>query len=339
MDTRAIFRQQTSPLSDAFGRNISYLRLSVTDRCNLRCFYCMCRDVKFLPREEILNLQEMERLAAIFIRLGVRKLRITGGEPLTRPGIMDLVAQLGERLARKEFDELTLTTNGTELPRFAAGLVTAGMRRVNVSLDTLDATTFERISGNGDLHRVLEGIEAARAAGLAVRVNTVAMAGINDHEFDRLLAWCGERGCDMALIEIMPLGTGGRPRPEHYVPLDHVAERLARNWTLEPQAGAPGSPARYVRVQETGQRLGFITPLSHGFCQSCNRVRLTCVGNLVPCLARESGVDLKTPLRNGADDEAMAAVIRAAIAGKPHEHDLNRVAAVVDTQRMWQVGG
>ncbi|MGE5466971.1 MAG: GTP 3',8-cyclase MoaA [Ignavibacteria bacterium] len=339
MDCRAV-EKPAAQLSDTFGRRISYLRLSVTDRCNLRCFYCMGKDVKFLPHADLLSLEELERLAALFVQLGVRKLRLTGGEPLARPGVMQLVARLGERLAAGEFDEFTLTTNGTLLIRHVDALAAAGMRRINVSLDTLDANTFRNIAGQGELAEVLAGIEAARAAGLAVRINTVALAGINDHEIDRMLAWCGERGCDMALIELMPLGGCGRPGARHYLPLDYLQRRLAANWTLQPLDDKGSGPAQYVRVAETGRRLGFITPMSHSFCLHCNRVRLSCTGQLVLCLAREGGMDLRALLRGGADDAAIAGVIGAAIAMKPLEHALNRRdTPTEETRRMWQVGG
>jgi cyclic pyranopterin phosphate synthase len=340
MELKSVPEQQTARLSDTFGRRIDYLRLSVTDRCNLRCFYCMRSDMKFLPKPEVLSFEEIERLSAIFMRMGVRKLRLTGGEPLARPGIMTLIGRLGERLAAGEFEELTLTTNGTLLTRHADELVAAGMRRINVSLDTLSEETFRRITGHDGLAHVLAGIETARRAGLAVRINTVALAGINDHEFDRLLAWSGERGCDMALIEEMPIGGCSQSGAKNYLPLTYVAKRLAEHWTLEPLEQGKGGPAQYLRVAETGRRIGFITPMSHGFCLKCNRVRLTCAGQLVLCLAREGGVDLRHLLRLGADDETIAAAIAAAIALKPLEHDFNYSSKPASRiQRMWQVGG
>ncbi|HEX8964480.1 MAG TPA: GTP 3',8-cyclase MoaA [Rhodocyclaceae bacterium] len=338
MELDAVAERGAVCLSDAFGRKISYLRLSVTDRCNLRCFYCMRDDVRFLPRSDLLSLEELERLAAVFVRLGVRKLRLTGGEPLARPGVMTLVGRLGERLAAGEFEELTMTTNGMLLERCAEGLAAAGMRRINVSLDTLDGKTFREITGHDGLGAVLAGIEAARAAGLAVRVNAVALAGINDHEFDRMIAWCGAHGCDMALIEMMPLGGNGRPGPQHYIPLDFIRRHLAGHWTLEPLASGSG-PASYVRVAETGRRLGFITPMSHSFCLGCNRVRLSCTGQLVLCLAREGGMDLRHLLRRGADDQAIADVIAAGVALKPLEHGFNHHQEPSGRNRMWQVGG
>jgi cyclic pyranopterin phosphate synthase len=300
----------------------------------------MRNDTSFLPKAEVLSLEEIERLSAIFMRLGVRKLRLTGGEPLARPGIMMLIGRLGERLAAGEFDEFTLTTNGMGLTRHAAALAAAGMRRINVSLDTLNAASFRNITGHDGLGHVLAGIDAARAAGLAVRINTVALAGVNDHEFDDLLAWCGEHGCDMSLIEVMPLGNCGPVNAQHYLSLAAVRGLLAQRWTLEPLSQTSGGPAEYVRVRETGRRLGFITPMSHGFCLRCNRLRLTCAGQLVLCLAREGGIDLRHLVRQGADDAAIADVIAAAVALKPLEHTLSRsLVPPAGVHRMWQVGG
>lgn len=336
-----VFSRQfgSSCLTDSFGRNISYLRLSVTDRCNLRCFYCMKEDVKFLPKQEVLSLEELERLCAAFFRLGVRKLRLTGGEPLARPGIMNLVTRLGQRLARREFNELTLTTNGTLLAQYAEGLAAAGVRRINVSLDTLTPAKFRSITGHDGLGDVIAGIDAARQAGIAVRINTVALGGVNEGEFDGLLRWCGERGCDMALIEMMPLG-GFDMGPGRYLPLDRVRRHLAANWTLEPLEQGGSGPAVYARVAETGQKIGFITPMSHSFCQSCNRVRLSCAGMLELCLAQERGIDLRQVLRDGAGDAEIDAAIIAAIADKPLEHHLSFDPALADgVRRMWQLGG
>lgn len=325
-------------LSDAFGRAITYLRLSVTDRCNLRCLYCMGSDsnVKFLPKSEILSLEELERLAAVFIRLGVRKLRLTGGEPLLRPGVMGLIERLGARVASGELDELTLTTNGTLLAEHAAGLVAAGVRRVNVSLDTLEESTFRLITQRGGLNEVLAGIDAARAAGLAVRINIVALAGINDSEFDRLIQWCGEHGCDLALIESMPLGGMGS---EHYLPLDAVLWHLAHRWTLQPSASQTCGPCRYWEIGETGRRLGLIAPMSHAFCTACNRIRVTCAGQLVTCLARRGGADLRAALRGSEADSNLEAAIRSAIATKPASHRFAVDRAAAGEQRMWQLGG
>jgi cyclic pyranopterin phosphate synthase len=320
---------------DGFGREIDYLRLSVTDRCNLRCFYCMREDIKFEPRSEILSLEEMERLVAVFIRLGIRKLRLTGGEPLVRPGVMGLIERLGTRLGTDGLDELTLTTNGTLLAAHAVALHAAGVRRVNVSLDTLDEFTFRRIAGHAGLAEVLAGIDAARAAGIAVRVNTVAMSDINGAEFDKLIRWCGDRDCDLALIEVMPMGQAA----DQYLPLDVVLQRLAQRWTLTPIEDDSGGPARYWHVEETGARLALITPISHAFCASCNRIRVTCSGRLVLCLDGHAAVDLRPALRGSEADERLEAEIVAAIADKPASHHFGIGDTAVRSQRMWQLGG
>jgi len=344
MDQSVFFDQaasgNASPLRDRYGRDIRYLRVSVTDRCNLRCFYCMRENVTFLPRADVLSLEEMERLCRVFIRLGVTKLRLTGGEPLARPGIVGLAARLGTALNGGGLDELTLTTNGMLLARYAADLAAAGVRRVNVSLDTLDAANFTRITRHPGLGQVLAGIAAAQAAGLAVRINTVALAGVNDMEYDAMLAWCGEHGCDMALIEVMPLGARDRSGADGALSLDRVRARLEERWTLIPSPARSAGPSRYVTVAETGRRLGFIMPLSHSFCADCNRVRLTCTGALVLCLARDEGIDLRAVLRASDDDAQLAAAIVAAVADKPaaHRFDLP-VALRSHGQPMWQLGG
>ncbi|HTY99343.1 MAG TPA: GTP 3',8-cyclase MoaA [Rhodocyclaceae bacterium] len=335
LPTATILREPAARLVDAFGRQISYLRLSVTDRCNLRCFYCMGGDVKFLPKGEILSLEELERLAAAFARFGVRKIRLTGGEPLARPGVMRLVERLGTWIGAGDMDELTLTTNGTLLGRCAGGLAAAGVRRINVSLDTLDAFTFRRIARQDGLSQVLAGIAAARGAGLAVRINVVAMGGINDAEFDHMVRWCGDQGCDMALIEVMPFGRAS----ENYLPLNLVREHLGRRWTLEPLDDCTGGPARYWRVGETGRRLAFITPMSHDFCASCNRVRLTCSGRLVLCLGQEDGVDLRPALRGCDSDERLDQLILDAVATKPAGHLFANDRPHATVRPMWQVGG
>ncbi|WP_298216708.1 GTP 3',8-cyclase MoaA [Acidocella sp.] len=311
---------------DPFGRSITYLRVSVTDRCDFRCTYCMAEDMEFLPRAELLTLEEMERLCAAFIGLGVTKLRLTGGEPLLRRDVMRLIEALGRRLGQG-LEELTLTTNGSQLARFAADLARAGMRRINVSLDTLDEARFARITRGGRLPQVLAGIAAARAAGLAVKINMVALKGVNDDEFDAMLAWCGARGFDLCLIETMPVGEVTH-RAETHLPLAGVRAELSRRWRLTPSPHATGGPARYMRVEETGRHLGFITPLSQHFCASCNRVRLTCTGRLYLCLGQENAVDLRGALRQGAAGEELAAAIRRGIAAKPlgHEFDITRVA-------------
>jgi cyclic pyranopterin phosphate synthase len=323
-----------SALVDRRGRQISYLRLSVTDRCNLRCFYCKNSDAHWLPKAQLLGLDELDRLVSAFVQLGVRRLRLTGGEPLVRPDFDDLVARLARHLGTGALDELTLTTNGTQLARHAAALAAAGVRRVNVSLDSLDRTSFQRITGRDDLPRVLAGIEAARAAGLAVRINAVAMAGVNDHEFDALLRWCGAQACDMALIEVMPLG----PSMAHYQPLDAVRARLATRWTLLPLAYQSAGPARYWQVLQTGRRLAFIEPLSHGFCATCNRLRLTCTGQLVPCLGHGQAVDLR-PALVGGSDATLEDIIRAAVDAKPLGHRFAAGVRQVEIRPMWQLGG
>lgn len=310
---------------DPFGRDISYLRVSVTDRCDLRCVYCMAEDMTFLPKAEVLSLEELERLCAAFIDLGVRKIRLTGGEPLVRRNVISLVRNLGARLGPKEapgLDELTLTTNGTQLARHAEDLAAAGIRRVNVSLDTLDAAAFRAATRWGDLDKVLGGIFAAKAAGLHVKINAVALRGVNEDQFDGMLAWCGEHGFDLCLIETMPLGETGEDRTEQYLPLSVVRARLKQRWTLTSTDFATGGPARYYDVAETGTRLGFITPMTHNFCESCNRVRLTCTGKLYMCLGQEDEADLRTPLRDpGLGDADLRNAILEAITRKPKGHD------------------
>lgn len=316
----------TTPLIDPFGRAISYLRLSVTDRCDLRCVYCMQENMTFLPKDELLTFEELERLGRIFIRLGTRKLRITGGEPLVRRDVMRLIETFGQEIGRGGLRELTLTTNGSQLARHAGALWAAGVRRINVSLDTLDADRFRAITRGGRLQQTLDGLEAARAAGLQVKINTVALWNGNEDEFDDLIAWCGRREFDLCLIETMPLGETGENRVDQYLPLSLVRTQLQRRWTLErdttPGVGgtAPG-PARYWWIAETGRRIGFITPLTEHFCESCNRVRLTCTGTLFLCLGQEDSADLRTPLREGASDAEMEALVRAAVARKPKAHD------------------
>lgn len=311
----------TLPLIDGFARRISYLRLSVTDRCDMRCTYCMSETMRFLPRDEVLDLEELGRLAEVFIDGGVRRLRITGGEPLVRRDILSLFERLGQRLG-DGLDELTLTTNGSRLAEFADPLAASGVRRVNVSLDSLDPDRFAAITRRGNLSRTLDGIAAARAAGLAVRINTVALRGVNDDEIDTLIDWCGGIGADLCLIETMPLGDTGEDRSAQYLPLGELRARLERNWTLTEDGGAcGGGPARYLRIAETGRRLGLITPMSHNFCASCNRVRVSCTGRLYLCLGHEEGTDLRAPLRDGTDDAVLRATIDDALARKPWGHD------------------
>jgi len=306
---------------DPFGRHISYLRVSVTDRCDFRCVYCMSEHMTFLPKKELLTLEELDRLCRAFIRKGVRKLRLTGGEPLVRRGIMGLVRDLGRLLDGGGLDELTLTTNGSQLARHAAELVECGVRRVNVSLDTLDPEKFRAITRWGRFENVMAGLAAAKAAGLDIKINTVALKGVNADEFDRLIAWCGEEGFDLTLIETMPLGEVDEARTDQYLPLSVVRGQLTRRWTLEDSDHQSGGPARYVTVRETGQRLGFITPLTHNFCESCNRVRLTCTGTLYMCLGQEDAADLRVPLRSGESDAPLDAAIDEAIGRKPKGHD------------------
>jgi GTP 3',8-cyclase len=313
---------QQAPVIDPFGRSITYLRVSVTDRCDFRCIYCMTENMTFLPKAEILTLEELDRLCSAFIRLGVRKLRLTGGEPLVRKNVMSLIRNLSRHLGSCALDELTLTTNASQLARYAGELAACGVRRVNVSLDTLDPTKFARITRWGQLAQVMEGLGAATAAGLKIKINAVALKGVNEDEFDGLIEWCGARGFDLTVIEVMPMGDiGGENRLEQYLPLSLLRARLARRWTLTDVDYRTGGPARYVRIKETGGLLGFITPLTHNFCESCNRVRLTCTGTLYMCLGQEDSADLRAPLRAGADDAGMEAAIRAAIARKPKGHD------------------
>lgn len=328
---------QISGMIDPFGRHVSYLRVSVTDRCDLRCVYCMAEDMTFLPKHEVLTLEELERLCGAFIEMGVKKIRLTGGEPLVRRNVMSLVRGLGRRIGPPGsgggLEELTLTTNGTQLAKHADGLVAAGVRRINVSMDTLDPAGFREATRWGDLAQVQAGILAAKAAGLHVKINAVALRGLNEHEFDRMLEWCGGHGFDLCLIETMPMGEVEEDRTDRYLSLDVVRARLRLNWTLTESGYATGGPARYFDVAETGTRIGFITPLSHNFCESCNRVRLTCTGTLYMCLGQDDAADLRAPLRAGLRDDALKDAIREAINRKPKGHDFvierARPAAVV----------
>ncbi len=315
-----------APLVDPFARQISYLRVSVTDRCDFRCVYCMAEDMHFLPKADLLTLEEMARLCAAFVRLGVKKLRLTGGEPLVRRNVMWLIRELGKRLNGGGLDELTLTTNGSQLAKYAGELRDAGMRRINVSLDTLDPAKFTALTRWGKLDQVLAGIAAAKAAGLAIKINAVALRGVNEDEFDRLIAWCGDQGFDLTLIEVMPMGeiggdSGAADRLEQYLPLSLVRANLKQRWTLEETDYRTGGPARYFTIKETGRRLGLITPLTHNFCELCNRVRLTCTGTLYMCLGQEDSADLRAPLRAAEDDDRLVDSIREAIRRKPQGHD------------------
>ncbi|WP_221931026.1 GTP 3',8-cyclase MoaA [Telmatospirillum sp. J64-1] len=306
---------------DPFGRSVTYLRVSVTDRCDLRCVYCMAEDMTFLPKADILSLEELERLCNAFIRLGVRKLRLTGGEPLVRRNIMSLIRNLGAQIGKGGLEELTLTTNGTQLAKYADELFAAGVRRINVSLDTLDPAKFKSITRWGDIAKVMDGLMAAKAAGLKVKLNTVALKGVNEDEYDRLLEFCGEHGFDLTLIETMPLGDIDGDRTDQYLPLSQVRAQLEQRWTLRESSHRTGGPARYVEVAETGQRLGFITPMTHNFCESCNRVRVTCTGTLYMCLGQEDAADLRAPLRASESDELITQAVLDAIARKPKGHD------------------
>jgi cyclic pyranopterin phosphate synthase len=311
-----------TPLVDPFARRITYLRVSVTDRCDFRCVYCMSEDMTFLPKAEVLTLEELDRLCSAFVRLGVRKLRLTGGEPLVRRNIMSLFRGLGRHVASGALEELTVTTNGSQLAKYADELVASGVRRINVSLDTLDAEKFTAITRWGRLEQVLGGIATAKRAGLRIKINAVALKNFNEDEFDRLVSWCGEEGHDLTFIEVMPMGDiGSENRLDQYLPLSLVRAQLGQRWTLEETDYRTGGPARYFTVRETGQRLGFITPLTHNFCESCNRVRLTCTGTLFMCLGQDDAADLRQALRESEADDALDAAIRAAIDRKPKGHD------------------
>ena len=309
------------PMTDPFGRTISYLRVSVTDRCDLRCLYCMSEDMTFLPKADLLTLEELDRLCSTFIARGVRKLRLTGGEPLVRRNVMSLVRSLSRHLKSGALNELTLTTNGSQLARFADELRDCGVRRINVSLDTLDPAKFKAITRWGDLDKVLGGIEAARAAGLAVKINAVALKNTNEDEIPSLMEWAHGKGMALTLIEVMPMGDIGEGRIDQYVPLSLLRARLSQQYTLTDLADNTGGPARYVHVGETGGKLGFITPMTHNFCEACNRVRITCTGTLHTCLGHEDASDLRKPLRASADDGLLSVAIDRAIGAKPKGHD------------------
>ncbi|MBO9710364.1 MAG: GTP 3',8-cyclase MoaA [Caulobacter sp.] len=313
----------TPRMIDGFGRAVTYLRVSVTDRCDLRCTYCMAEHMTFLPKAEVLTLEELDRLASTFVGLGVRKLRLTGGEPLVRKGFMGLVENLSRHLRAGTLDELTLTTNGTQLAAHAADLARLGVRRINVSLDTLKPDLFRRLTRGGDLAKVLAGIDAALAAGIRVKVNAVALKADNAAELPELIQWAHGLGADVTLIETMPLGEVDVDRTDQFLSLKDVRRDLSSFWTLSELAYATGGPARYVKVEETGGRLGFITPLSHNFCEACNRVRLTCTGTLHTCLGREDASDLRAVMRGGATDAELTAAIFRAIGAKPQGHDFH----------------
>ncbi len=328
-------------LIDGFGRAVTYLRVSVTDRCDLRCVYCMAEHMRFLPKAEVLTLEELDRIATAFVALGVRKIRLTGGEPLVRKGLMALIESLSRHLRTGALDELTLTTNGTRLASMAGRLAALGVRRINVSMDTLDPDLFARLTRGGDLAVVQSGIAAARAAGLQVKINAVALARDNAAEIPRLISWAHERGMDITLIETMPMGEIDEDRSDQFLPLDKVRAGLESFWSLRDLPVSTGGPARYVKVAETGGRLGFITPMTHNFCESCNRVRLTCTGTLHSCLGQEDATDLRSVIRAGVSDDELVAAIRLGVDGKPkgHAFQIDRGAAPSVSRHMSTTGG
>ena len=332
---------QPKDMIDPFGRHVSYLRVSVTDRCDFRCVYCMAENMTFLPKRDLLTLEELDRLCSAFVAKGVRKLRITGGEPLVRKGIMTLFRNLGRHLDTGALDELTVTTNGSQLAKYADELYDCGVRRVNVSLDTKDPQKFKDITRWGDLDKVMDGIRAAQAAGLKIKINTVALKDFNDTEFDDLIRWTHGEGMDLTLIETMPLGDIDGDRTDQYLPLSQVRADLMERWTLTNIPYKTGGPARYYEIAETGGRMGFITPLTHNFCESCNRVRLTCTGQLYMCLGQDDNADLRSALRTSPDDAALYACIDEAIARKPKGHDfvIERAGAAPAVSRHMSVTG
>ena len=313
--------QLTNPILDPFGRPITYLRVSVTDRCDFRCVYCMAEEMTFLPKADLLTLEELEVICRRFMEVGTRKIRLTGGEPLVRRNIMHLIGNLGDEVGRGNLEEITITTNGSQLAKMADDLYRAGVRRINVSIDTLDTDKFREITRWGDLGKVLDGLEAAKSAGLKVKINAVAIKGFNDEELAEMVAWCGREGHDMTVIEIMPMGDiGNENRLSQYMPVSLVRSNLSRRFTLTDLDYSSGGPARYVRVEETGRKLGFITPLTHNFCESCNRVRITCTGMLYMCLGQDDSADLRAALRDTGQDGLDAAIVEA-IGRKPKGHD------------------
>jgi cyclic pyranopterin phosphate synthase len=326
---------------DPFGREVSYLRVSVTDRCDFRCVYCMSENMTFLPKADVLSLEELDRVCSAFVQNGVKKLRLTGGEPLVRRNIMSLFKNLSRHLVSGDLKELTLTTNGSQLTKYASELIDCGIKRINVSLDSLDAEKFKRLTRWGDINKVLSGISAARAAGLAVKINTVALKNFNEDEIEDLIRWCGNEGYDMTLIETMPLGDIGGDRVEQYLPLSKVRQDLENTFTLNDIDHKTGGPARYVNVKETGGMLGFITPLTHNFCEGCNRVRLTCTGTLYMCLGQDDAADLRTPLRASGDNVLLNEAILEAIGRKPKGHDfvIDRAGQVPAVTRHMSVTG
>ena len=309
------------PILDPFGRPITYLRVSVTDRCDFRCVYCMAEEMTFLPKADLLTLEELETVCRRFMAAGTRKFRLTGGEPLVRRNIMRLIGNLGAEVGRGNLDEITITTNGSQLSKMADDLHRAGVRRVNVSMDTLDKAKFKEITRWGDLDKVMDGLEAAKSAGLDIKINAVAIKGFNDGELADMVAWCGGEGYDMTVIEVMPMGDiGNENRLDQYMPVSLVRTDLARRFTLTDLDYTSGGPARYVKVEETGRKLGFITPLTHNFCEGCNRVRLTCTGMLYMCLGQDDNADLRHALRENGEEGLDAAILEA-IGRKPKGHD------------------
>ena len=317
--------QKPSPLIDPFNRTISYLRVSVTDRCDFRCVYCMSEKMQFLPKKDLLTLEELDKVCSVFIDMGIRKIRVTGGEPLVRRNILSFFQAISRHLISGKLSELTLTTNGSQLTRFAQPLVDLGMQRVNISLDTLDSEKFKRITRWGRLDQVLKGIKAAKSAGLRIKINTVALKKTNEEELHKFVQWCGDEGFDLTFIEVMPMGDfGPEDRLDQYWSLKDLRSELTKKWSLEDLDISTGGPARYVRVRETQQKIGFITPLTHNFCESCNRVRLTCTGQLFMCLGQEEDADLRSALRtNSENDELLRNRIRNAVDRKPKGHDFN----------------
>ncbi len=318
-----------NPLIDPHGRTVNYLRVSVTDRCDFRCVYCMSEDMTFLPKQDVLTLEEIERICSAFVSRGVTKLRLTGGEPLVRRNVMSLFRKLSRHLESGDLKELTVTTNGSQLNRFAGELSDIGVKRINVSLDTLDDEKFSSITRWGRLENVKAGLEAAKRADIAIKINTVALRGVNDNELDELVRWCGDEGFDLTFIEVMPMGEiGDSARLDQYMPLSMVRAKLNETWTLKDIDYQTGGPARYVKVKETGGRIGFITPLTHNFCESCNRVRLTCTGMLYMCLGQEDVADLRSPVRINDNGNGLMKAIDEAIGRKPKGHDF-----IIDRRR------
>ena len=313
--------KKTTELVDPFGRAVNYLRVSVTDRCDLRCVYCMSENMTFLPRKDLLSLEELDRVCSVSVEKGVRRLRLTGGEPLVRRGLMGFIKDISRHLRSGDLDEITITTNGTQLSRFASQLADYGVKRINLSLDTRDPQKFHDVTRWGELAKVMAGIDAARKAGLAIKVNMVALKGFNDGEIIDTMKWCHDLGMDLTMIETMPLGEIDGDRNEQYLPLSDVRNMLRKEFTLKDIAYKTAGPARYVEVEETGGKIGFITPMSHSFCESCNRVRLTCTGTLYLCLGKDDAADLRAPLRASADNDLVSRVIDEAIARKPKGHD------------------